>query len=38
VIILIEGVIGHGWASLSVGLGALVTIAGLVFLALAPDG
>ena len=38
VIILIEGFIGHGWASLSVALGALVTIAGLIFLALAPDG
>ena len=38
VIILIEGVIGHGWTSLSVGIGALVTITGLIFLALAPDG
>jgi hypothetical protein len=36
-IILIEGMIGHGWASLSVGFGAMVTITGLVFLALAPD-
>ncbi len=36
-IILIEGMIGHGWASLSVGLGAVVTVTGLVFLALAPD-
>ena len=38
VIILIEGIIGHGWASISVGMGALVTIAGLIFLALSPDG
>jgi len=38
VIILIEGLIGHGWASLSVGIGALVTITGLIFLALSPDG
>ena len=38
VIILIEGLIGHGWASLSVGIGALVTITGLIFMALAPDG
>ncbi len=37
-IIVIEGIIGHGWASLSVGMGAIVTIAGLVLLALAPDG
>lgn len=37
VIILIEGAIGHGWASVSVGFGALVTIAGLVLLALSPD-
>ena len=37
-IIVIEGIIGHGWASISVGLGALVTIAGLILLALAPDG
>ncbi|MCP4185266.1 MAG: DMT family transporter [Hyphomicrobiales bacterium] len=38
IIILIEGVIGHGWVSLSVGIGALLTIAGLIFLAVAPDG
>jgi len=38
IIILIEGIIGHGWVSLSVGIGALVTIAGLIFLAVAPDG
>ncbi len=37
VIILIEGVIGHGWVSLSVAFGAGATIAGLLFLALAPD-
>ncbi|MCF6320204.1 MAG: DMT family transporter [Rhizobiaceae bacterium] len=37
VIILIEGVIGNGWATLSVGLGAVVTIIGLVFLVLSPD-
>lgn len=38
IIILIEGVVGHGWASLSVGVGALITVAGLIFLAVAPDG
>ena len=37
-IIIIEGIIGHGWAGYSVALGAIVTIAGLVLLALAPDG
>jgi len=38
VIILIEGLIGHGWSSVSVGIGAMVTITGLIFLAFAPDG
>lgn len=37
-IIAYEGLLGHGWASLSVLIGALVTVAGLVMLALAPDG
>lgn len=38
VIILIEGLLGHGWASASVMAGALVTVLGLIVLALAPDG
>lgn len=38
IIILIEGVIGHGWASMNVAFGALITVAGLIFLAVAPDG
>jgi drug/metabolite transporter (DMT)-like permease len=37
VIILYEGLLGHGWASVSVLAGALVTVGGLVMLALAPD-
>ncbi len=37
-IIVIEGVIGNGWATISVGVGALMTIAGLIFLAFTPDG
>lgn len=36
-IILLEGVSGHGWVSLSVLAGAVVTVVGLVILALAPD-
>jgi len=36
-IIVIEGLIGHGWASASVFLGALVTACGLVVMALLPD-
>jgi len=37
VIILIEGVIGNGWTSFSVGLGAIATIIGLILLVLSPD-
>ncbi|MCR4268205.1 DMT family transporter [Nitratireductor sp. ZSWI3] len=37
-VIVYEGILGHGWASLSVMAGAAVTIFGLVILALSPDG
>lgn len=37
-IIIYEGLLGHGWASFSVIAGAGVTILGLVLLVLAPDG
>ena len=37
-VILLEGILGHGWASLLVAVGALITVAGLVVLALAADG
>ncbi|MDV6225059.1 DMT family transporter [Nitratireductor aquimarinus] len=37
-IIVFEGLLGHGWASLSVMVGAVVTILGLVILALSPEG
>ncbi len=33
-VIVFEGIVGHGWASLSVAAGALVTVLGLVVLAL----
>ena len=36
-IIIIEGLIGHGWASAPVFLGALVTACGLLVMALLPD-
>ena len=36
-IILYEGILGHGWASLSVLAGAVVTVMGLVVMARAPD-
>jgi len=36
-IIVIEGLIGHGWASGAVFLGALVTACGLLVLAWLPD-
>lgn len=36
-VIIIEGVVGHGWVSLSVALGALVTCLGLVVLYFSPD-
>ena len=37
-IIILEGVLGHGWASAMVMSGALVIVMGLVVLALTPDG
>ena len=37
-IILFEGLLGHGWASPTVAAGALVTVLGLVVLALSGDG
>jgi drug/metabolite transporter (DMT)-like permease len=37
VIIVIEGLIGHGWATPQVMAGALVTVGGLVILAFSPD-
>lgn len=37
VIILLEGLSGHGWVSLSVFAGAGLTILGLIILAVAPD-
>lgn len=36
-IILYEGFLGHGWASLSVLVGAVLTVMGLVVMAQAPD-
>lgn len=36
-VIVLEGILGHGWASLLVAIGALITVAGLVVLALAAD-
>lgn len=36
-VILYEGLLGHGWASLAVIAGALVTVLGLVVVAFAPD-
>ena len=37
VVILLEGLLGHGWASLPVLAGALVTACGLALMALLPD-
>lgn len=37
IIILYEGLLGHGWASFSVAAGALVTVLGLVVMAFARD-
>lgn len=36
-VILYEGIVGHGWASASVAVGALVTVLGLVVLVFVPD-
>ncbi len=37
-VIVLEGLIGHGWATPSIAFGAIITVFGLVVLALAPDG
>ena len=37
-VIVYEGLLGHGWASLSVAFGALVIVLGLLVLAITPDG
>lgn len=37
-VIVLEGLFGHGWVSLSVVLGALVTVLGLAVLAMLPEG
>ena len=37
-VILYEGLLGHGWAALSLAAGAAVTVMGLIVLAFAPDG
>ncbi len=37
-VIIIEGLLGHGWTSPIVAVGALITVAGLVVLVFAPDG
>jgi drug/metabolite transporter (DMT)-like permease len=37
-VIVFEGFAGHGWTTLSVVIGALVTVLGLVVLAFVPDG
>ncbi|MEO1067187.1 MAG: DMT family transporter [Pseudomonadota bacterium] len=37
-VILLEGLLGHGWASLSIFAGAMITVIGLVIMVLAPDG
>lgn len=36
-VILYEGLLGHGWASLSVAIGAAITVGGLAVLIAAPD-
>lgn len=36
-IIVYEGLLGHGWAGASIAAGAVVTVLGLVILAIAPD-
>lgn len=37
-VIILEGLLGHGWASPIVAVGALITVIGLVVLVFAPDG
>lgn len=36
-IIILEGLVGHGWVGISVAAGAVVTILGLIIMGLAPD-
>ena len=36
-VIVFEGLAGHGWSTLSVAMGALVTVLGLIVLSLVPD-
>lgn len=36
-VILYEGLLGHGWAGLSIAAGAAITVLGLVVMAFAPD-
>ncbi|MEE9314699.1 MAG: DMT family transporter [Rhizobiaceae bacterium] len=36
-ILILEGMLGHGWASLSIWMGALVTAVALLIMAFAPD-
>ncbi len=38
IIIILEGLLGHGWSSLTVMAGALVIVGGLIVLAFTPDG
>ena len=37
IVIMLEGVLGHGWASLGIAFGAAVTVVGLVIMAFSPD-
>lgn len=37
-VILLEGFAGHGWVSTMIGLGAVLTVVGLVVMAFSPDG
>ena len=37
IIILLEGLLGHGWVGITVAIGAMVTILGLIVMNLAPD-
>ncbi len=37
IIIVLEGLLGHGWAGMSMIIGATVTVTGLIIMAFAPD-
>jgi drug/metabolite transporter (DMT)-like permease len=37
VIIVLEGLAGHGWVGISIATGSMITILGLIIMALAPD-